>query len=63
MFQRSSSSSSSPHRWTGFDFTAEVISRMAVGYYATGDVAPLISLGWEVYTLSSSSSSYLISHF
>jgi hypothetical protein len=34
----------------GFWFTPDIVSQMAVGYYASGAVAPLVDLGW-VYVL------------
>lgn len=31
---------------TGFDFTPRILSQMAVGFYGSGQVAPLYDLGW-----------------
>ncbi|XP_069597548.1 putative beta-lactamase-like 1 [Ranitomeya imitator] len=31
---------------TGFDFTPPILSQMAVGFYGSGQVAPLYDLGW-----------------
>ncbi|KAM3921660.1 putative beta-lactamase-like 1 [Leptodactylus fuscus] len=31
---------------TGFDFTPPIVSQMAVGFYGSGQVAPIYDLGW-----------------